>query len=291
MLLRTINSHVEFKQIIGRGTRLFDGKEYFTIYDFVKAYHHFNDPTWGEIDLDESEPYGIPEKCPHCAHAPCICVQEPEQKCPECGKAMCVCGEEPKRITKIMLSDGKVRELQHMIKTSFWSPEGKPVSAEEFLKSMFGVLPELFKSEDELRKIWSKPDTRKRLLEELNDKGFPKQQLEEFQKVLNAEDSDLYDVLAYVAFQSKIINRLSRAERAKVHFDHYDTKQQEFLDFVLRQYVRDGVDELDDSKISDLLILKYHALADAKKELGNIPSIRQTFIGFQEFLYEEREVG
>jgi len=44
--MRSINSMIEFKQIIGRGTRLYDGKDYFTIYDFVKAHHHFNDPEW-----------------------------------------------------------------------------------------------------------------------------------------------------------------------------------------------------------------------------------------------------
>ena len=52
VLMRPINSMIEFKQIIGRGTRLFDGKDYFTIYDFVKAYEHFNDPEW------DGEPHG-----------------------------------------------------------------------------------------------------------------------------------------------------------------------------------------------------------------------------------------
>ena len=152
----------------------------------------------------------------------------------------------------------------------------------------FGALPELFSNEDELRAIWSKPDTRKRLLEELTEKGFAKQQLTEFQKILNAENSDLYDVLAYIAFHSEILERSDRAERAKVHFVTYDMKQQEFLNFVLSQYVKQGVDELDDSKIWDLLILKYHALADAKKELGDIASIRNTFVGFQTYLYEKK---
>jgi type I restriction enzyme R subunit len=46
VLMRPIGTMIEFKQIIGRGTRLFDGKDYFTIYDFVKAYEHFNDPEW-----------------------------------------------------------------------------------------------------------------------------------------------------------------------------------------------------------------------------------------------------
>lgn len=186
---------------------------------------------------------------------------------------------------KVKLADGKVRQLQHMVSTSFWSPDGKPISAEEFLQSMFGKLPELFKNEDELRAIWSKPDTRKKLLDELQEKGFSKEQLTEFQKVLNAENSDLYDVLAYVAFHSSIIERSERAEHVKQHIGSYTTKQQEFINFVLSQYIKSGVYELDEDKLTALLILKYKAITDAKQALGDIPSIRETFIGFQPYLY------
>lgn len=289
VLLRPVNSMIEFKQIIGRGTRLFDGKDYFTIYDFVKAHHHFSDPDWdGEPEQPETpEPRPQPQPCQYCGQRPCICVREPEPACEVCGYVMCRCNVPPTRMIKVKLSDGKVRQFQHMVSTSFWSPDGTPISAEEFLNSLFGALPALFKSEDELRTIWSKPDTRKKLLEELSEKGFAKQQLQEFQKILNAENSDLYDVLAYIAFHSEIIERTDRATRAKIHFDDYDPKQQEFLNFVLRQYVKQGVDELDDTKIGDLLILKYHAIADAKKELGNIATIRNMFIGFQSHLYDK----
>lgn len=288
VLLRPINSMIEFKQIIGRGTRLFDGKDNFTIYDFVKAHHHFSDPEWDGEPEEPTEPTPRPPKepCNSCGQTPCICAKEPDpEPCPVCGYAYCHCDTPPRRMVKVKLSDGKVRQFQHMISTSFYSPDGRPISAEEFLKSLFGALPELFKSEDELRSIWSKPDTRKKLLEELTEKGFTKQQLTEFQKNLNAENSDLYDVLAYIAFHSDILERTDRAEHAKIHLNNYDPKQQEFLNFVLNQYVKQGVEELDDTKISDLLILKYHAIADAKKELGDIATIRNTFIGFQSYLY------
>lgn len=291
VLLRPVNSMIEFKQIIGRGTRLFDGKDYFTIYDFVKAHHHFSDPEWdGEPEEPETpEPRPQPQPCEICGQRPCICVQEPPaEPCPVCGYVMCRCNIPPRRMVKVKLADGKVRQFQHMVSTSFWSPDGTPISAEEFLKALFGALPDLFKNEDELRTIWSKPDTRKKLLEELSEKGFAKQQLQEFQKILNAENCDLYDVLAYIAFHSDIIERAERADKAKIHLIDYDPKQQEFLDFVLNQYVKQGVDELDDSKIGDLLVLKYHAIADAKKELGDIASIRNTFIGFQTYLYDKK---
>jgi type I restriction enzyme R subunit len=291
VLLRPINSMIEFKQIIGRGTRLFDGKDYFTIYDFVKAHHHFSDPEWDGEPEEPTEPTPRPPKepCNSCGQTPCICAKEPDpEPCPVCGYAYCRCDTPPRRMVKVKLADGKVRQFQHMISTLFYSPDGRPISAEEFLQSLFGALPELFKSEDELRTIWSKPDTRKKLLEELTEKGFAKQQLTEFQKILNAENSDMYDVLAYIAFHSDILERATRADKAKIHLDNYDPKQQEFLNFVLSQYVKQGVEELDDSKIGDLLILKYNAIADAKKELGDIPSIRNAFIGFQTYLYNNR---
>ena len=153
---------------------------------------------------------------------------------------------------------------------------------------MFGTLPELFKSENELREIWSRPDTRKKLWEELKEKGFTKGQLEEFQKVLHAENSDLYDVLAYVAFHSSIIERSASADHSKIHLHTYNTKQQEFLNFVLKQYVTSGVYELGIDKLTPLLVLKYKAISDAKRELGGIDSIRNTFAGFQSFLYDNR---
>ncbi len=287
VLVRPVNSMIEFKQIIGRGTRLFDGKDYFTIYDFVKAHHHFSDPEWdGEPEEPEpTVPRPKPQPCDQCGQSPCICMKEPKDPCPVCGYENCRCDDPPTRMIKVKLADGKVRQFQHMVSTSFWSPDGRPISATEFLQSLFGTLPELFKNEDELRTIWSRPDTRKKLLDELSDKGFAKQQLQEFQKILHAENSDLYDVLAYVAFHVDIIERTVRADKAKIHLNNYDPKQQEFLNFVLTQYVKQGVEELDDTKIGDLLILKYHAIADAKKELGSIPVIRNAFIGFQSYLY------
>ncbi len=290
VLMRPVQQLIEFKQIVGRGTRLYDGKDYFTIYDFVKAYLNFNDPEWdGEpIEPEPPKPGPEPKPCNICGQISCICVKEPEPPCEVCDNSPCTCENPPRRMIKVKLADGKIRELQHMVSTSFWSPDGKPISAEEFLQYMFGTLPELFKSENELREIWSRPDTRKRLLEELKEKGFAKQQLEEFQKVLHAENSDLYDVLAYVAFHSSMIERTARAENAKIHLNNYDPKQQEFLNFVLKQYIASGVYELDEDKLSPLLLLKYHAITDAKRELGEISSIRGTFIGFQTYLYDNK---
>lgn len=290
VLLRPVTSMIEFKQIVGRGTRLFDNKDYFTIYDFVKAYEHFSDPAWdGPPDPPETPvPRPTPQPCNTCQQRPCICEKPVPVPCDECGYIDCRCDGPGGRMVKVKLADGKVRQFQHMVQTSFWSPDGRPISAEQFLQSLFGTLPELFKSEEELRAIWSKPDTRKKLLEALAEKGFAKQQLQEFQKILHAENSDLYDVLAYVAFHADIVERTMRADKAKTYLGTYDPKLQEFLNFVLRQYVKQGVEELDETKIGDLLLLKYHAIADAKRALGDIATIRNTFIGFQTYLYSKQ---
>ena len=287
VLLRPVKQLIEFKQIVGRGTRLFDGKDYFTIYDFVKAYLNFNDPDWdGEPEDPEppiERPTPPPKLCATCGQRPCICLKEPEPPCLVCQQSPCVCPS--RQMIRVKLSDGKVRDLQKMVSTSFWNPDGKPISAEEFLQNLFGELPAFFKNEEELIEIWRKPDTRKKLLDELKEKGFAKEQLEEFQRVLNAQNSDLYDVLAYVAFHSTIIERTIRAERAKIYLHNYDAKQQDFLNFVLKQYINSGVYELDEEKLSPLLLLKYNAINDAKKALGDIATIRKTFIGFQGYLY------
>jgi len=125
-------------------------------------------------------------------------------------------------------------------------------------------------------------------LDELNEKGYTSDQLDDLRSLVQGEDSDLYDVLSYVAYHTSLIPRLERASKANLQIMDYDPKQQEFLNFVLEQYVRDGVNELDDKKLPELLELKYKAIADAKRALGEIKSIRENFIGFQKNLYEDK---
>lgn len=277
VLMRPINSIIEFKQIIGRGTRLFDGKDYFTIYDFVKAYEHFNDPEWDGEPLEPEEP-----KKPRPPKG------EGEGKPEPLGGGG---GEEeppaPPKL-KIKLADGKERTIQHMMATMFYGPDGKPMSAAQFIERLFGELPALFKNEEDLRVLWSKPDTRKALLERLSEKGYGGAELEQIKQIIDAEKSDLYDVLAYIAFALAPITRQQRVEarRAQIFSSYGDEKLQTFLDFVLGEYVKEGVAELDELKLTPLLELKYRNVGDAVRELGSITTIRETFVGFQKHLYE-----
>ena len=292
VLLRPVDSMVEFKQIVGRGTRLFDGKDYFTLFDFVHAHDHFKDPAWdGEPLEPEPAPEGGKSRvCKVCQVKPCVCEKPEKEECEVCHNYPCVCETSEKKIIRVKLSDNKEREIDATVKTSFWSPSGTPISSIEFIQQLFGDLPSFFANEEELRKLWSLPSTRKKLLTELNEKGYTNEQLEDLRLLIHGEDSDLYDVLNYIAYSKELVPRVERATRAKVQLGDYNAKQQEFLNFVLDQYVKEGVDELDDVKLSPLLVLKYKAIADAKKELGEIKTIREAFIGFQEFLYKDRVV-
>jgi type I restriction enzyme, R subunit len=275
VLMRTINSLIEFKQIIGRGTRLYEGKEYFTIYDFVKAHKLFSDPEWdGEpIEVSNGGDKAFPPIAPNPQH---------EAKQPRAEY-------EANKKVRVKLHDGKERTIQHISVTTFWGPDGKPISATEFLTLLFGQLPEFFRDEDELRALWSLPDTRKKLLEGLAEKGFGKDQLGEMQKIIDAENSDLFDVLAHVAFALQPISREARASvaRGEIH-DHFSDKQQAFLDFVLAHYVKEGVEELEQEKLTKLLRLRYHdSISDAVADLGgDIDAIRNLFTGFQHYLYQ-----
>jgi len=174
-----------------------------------------------------------------------------------------------------------------MISTSYWSADGKPISAEEFLQNLYGVLPDFFTNEEELRAIWSDPITRKAFLDKIAGVGFGKEELSAMQKMIEAEDCDLFDVLEYISFARPKITRINRVIKAKDHiFNGLDDKHKDFLDFVLSKYIESGVDQLDQEKLPSLLMLKYNTLPDAMEHLGNVEDIRTTFISFQKYLYE-----
>ena len=272
VLMRPVNSMIEFKQIVGRGTRLYDGKDYFTLHDFVRAYLHFSDPEWDGEPLEPEVPQ--PRSSDNDGERP---GPEAPQPPPD---------PRPAKI-KVKLADGKVRQLQSMVATTFWSADGRPMSAAQFLEGLFGALPEFFRDEDQLRELWSDPATRKALLDGLAGKGFGREALAEMQKAIEAQDSDLFDVLAYVAYTRAPIPRSERAIRAKagLHDTYRSNRHLAFVEFVLDHYVEEGVDELDIEKLTPLLRLKYNAIADAAADLGTPEQIRQTFIGFQKYLY------
>jgi type I restriction enzyme R subunit len=268
VLLRPINSMIEFKQIIGRGTRLFDGKDYFTVYDFVKAHQHFSDPEW---DGDPEPPEG-PTAGPGAG---------PRE------------GRDPKpRPEKVVVKLGAGRELEidYMIATTFWGPNGEQVTAAEFLKLLFGELPNFYKDENDLRRIWSDPLTRIELLTKLDQSGFARADLQKIQELIAAEDSDLYDVLAFVSFNTARKTREDRAELARRRISvGTEERARDFIEFVLRHYVETGVQELGPDRVSPLIELKYGTLAEGLSALKmDAAQAREAFLSFQRHLYSEQ---
>jgi type I restriction enzyme R subunit len=187
----------------------------------------------------------------------------------------------------VKLANGKERHIQHMMATTFWHTDGTPMLAQQFMELLFGRLPDFSQSEAELRRLCSATDTRAKLLQGLAEKGFGHNQLAEMQKLIEAEKSDLFDVLANVAYALPPVTRADRADLARVHInDQFNIKQQAFLDFVLSHFVTVVVEELNQTKLTPLLRLKHHdSIADAVADLGKPDAIGKVFAGFQRYLY------
>ena len=281
VLMRPVNSMIEFKQIIGRGTRLFEGKHYFTIIDFVNASHQFAQPDWDGEPLPPDEDDG--DETPRVPRAPKTPPEGTEGDGDDGGS-----GESNGKV-RIKLSDGKVREIQSMSSTMFLV-DGRPISAEEFFKRLFDILslPELIGTEAKLREVWASPITRRDLLSKIEQAGCSKADLLAVQKMIDAENSDLFDVLEYIAYAQPPISRADRVSASQTNiYAMLNAAQREFIAFVLSKYVEGGVDELDDSKLSAMIHAKYHTIEDAERQLGDLANVRETFIQFQKHLYQQ----
>lgn len=273
VLMRPIRSMIEFKQIIGRGTRTYDGKDFFTIYDFVRAHENFNDPEW------DGEPMP-PEGEPRAPSEPRSLPPEP----PEGGEPGSE--DEPRVRLEIRLADGKARSIRYLATTTYWGPDGRPMSAQQFLERLFGDLSDLIPDEDELRRTWSDPDNRERFLAVLAQRGYDAGNLAELRRLIDATDSDLFDVLAYIRFTTPPKTRTARADRVRSEdLGESTDDMRQFLLGVLRAYEAHGETELAPAKIGDMLTARFGSFSDARKRLGDVQTIRDAFASLQKGLY------
>ena len=293
-LMRPVNNMVEFKQIIGRGTRLFDDKYYFTIYDFVGASRNFQDAEW------DGDPF-----CPICGNYPCTCnkkqKQYPEDEtednptilgepvpCPICGHLPCTCdgGGVQKQKIIVRLSAQRTFELKTKWTEKFQFGD-ELISIEEFIQKLFGRLPSFFSGPEDLRKQWEHPDTRHALLNQLEQEGFHEEKLQKMQLVMGREDCDLLDVLEYLAYETTPIEREKRVELVRQDYYKQQTKaQKEFIDFLIAQYLRNSYHEFTSDNLGKFINMKYGSIADAKANLAmDVSQIRNQYIEFQRQLY------
>ncbi len=274
VLMRPIASMIEFKQIIGRGTRTFDGKDFFTIYDFVKAYEHFNDPEWDGEPLPP-EPPAAPRSRREVADDPY--PDSPSSEALETG--------EPLQKTIVKLADGRERSIRYLSATTYWH-EGRQITAQQFMAQLFGDLGTLVADEDALRAVWSDPDRRESFLQRLSDMGYDSDRLDDMRRLIDAPNSDIFDVLAYVRFTLAPLARSERAAAARATgLGGYEPEMREFLDYVLRAYEVHGVPELAPGKITNFLRIRYGGTNDAKRVLGSTAVIREAFIDIQGHLF------
>jgi type I restriction enzyme R subunit len=271
VLIRPVRSMIEFKQIIGRGTRVFDGKHFFTVYDFVKAYEHFNDAEWDGEPLPPDQPPDRPGPGEEPPYKPVDHTGEPR---------------EPRKKVVVKLADGKARRIQYIASTSYWSREGKPISGQQFIDEMFGDLADVLPSVDELREAWSEPRRRAAFLQRMAEMGYDADRLKDMQRLIDAPDSDIFDVLAYVRFALVPLKRQTRVLNARADgLNGYEREMRSFLDYVLEAYEKDGIEELSLDKLPDFLRIRYGGTNDAKRLLGSIPDIQNAFVDIQRRLF------
>ena len=277
VLLRPVNNIIEFKQIIGRGTRLYDKKPYFVVYDFVNASKNFEDPQWdGETTFISEQAH----KTKNINDKTNIAEDIDNEDNAEHKK---------KELIKITLGDGRKVELYDNGTLFYDKNSQKMISSDEFIKTFLGIIPSFFKSEQDLRKIWKDPSTREKLLKRFEEKGYTlDDEFKKMQELLNAENSDIFDMLEYIAgYNKKLITREERADKCLEQIkDQYEERQLVFIEFVLNEYKYNGIKELYLQKIGDLLIFKYGTIQDAAKTINmNLEDIKNLFYNFQKHLY------
>lgn len=296
VLMRPIQNMVEFKQIIGRGTRLFDKKFYFTIYDFVGASNMFKDPDWDgdpycpvcgnwpcTCKQEPPRPPQPPKVCPKCGQSPCVCVPEP---CPRCGNLPCTCENPPKKLIDIKLSASRRLSLETTWEQKIFFGD-EFISLSEYVQKLFGRIPEFFSGADDLRDKWSNPETREELLRTLDEAGFAEDKLNLLKNMLKMQKCDLLDVLEYIAYNSTPIERAKRVALVKKQYvDKLKKEQREFDELILQYYVNNGFKELGTDNLKTFISIKYNSMADAKEHLQMSPSeIRTHYFELQRRLY------
>ncbi len=300
VLMRPIDNIVEFKQILGRGTRLFEGKYFFTLYDFVGASKNFKDETWdGDPFCPVCGNYPctcnkVKKICTKCGQYPCVCPPIPPEPCPICGNLPCTCeggGGVPKKTVVVKLST-----LRELTLHTTWDERvqfgDELITIEEYIKRLFGMLPKFLDGEADLRKRWSQPTTRQQLLDLLEQSGFPEDKLEMTRRFLELEKCDMMDVLSFLAYNSTPIDRERRAQILMEEIRKECTEQQkEFVTYIMQLYVQNGFKELGEEKLPTLINMKYKTPFDAVNKLHMQPDqIRNFFLNMQQELYNGKSV-
>ena len=288
VLVSPIRSITEFKQIIGRGTRIFEGKDFFTIIDFVGATNLFYDKEWDDdrktVDIEDitaSDNIDDADKT----------TDEISSNIDNFGDNevdLDVEEEDKKQTNEKVIIEIKGKNLKVIdIETTYVGVDGIPLKTDEYLKLLVGILGEFYNDEQTLRDIWSNPTNRKELLTKLKEMDIDESQLNDLKVMFEAQNSDIYDILTHISFNLDIKTRSERVlsvENSDFTEKYHTNKAKEFIEFVLDRYKKDGVKELEDNNLSTLIKLSGIDKSDLKTAFGSY-KVRDEYFGLQKEIY------
>ncbi|ENY5672197.1 EcoAI/FtnUII family type I restriction enzme subunit R [Campylobacter coli] len=266
VLLANIGSIIEFKQIIGRGTRVYEGKDFFTILDFVGATKLFYDPKWDGEKIEELKEQDEKEK---------ITKEHIKQTKEE--------SKEKKSVT-IHLKGTKLKVLD--ITTTYVGAQGKPLSTKEFLEFLIGKLGEYY-DEAKLREIWSDQKNRERFLKALANDGVDEDALKDLREIFQ-KDCDIYDVLAHLSFNAEIKTRQERVlqvENGEFLKRFQKEKAIKFIEFLLNRYQEYGIKDFDDGLKPLIELSSLGNVRELADEFGGLEILKQSFYDLQREIY------
>lgn len=276
VLDRNIWSIVEYKQIIGRGTRVFDGKDFFTVYDFRWATTKFVDEIW---DWLPEEDFEKEEK-----------ILENKNKKENFEDFLPKDEKIKEKNEKIFVKLGDNREIKILnIETRYLDPStGKHLSSEDFIKKILGELPKFYQNEHDLRLAWADPETREKFLKNLEYIWLDREQIENLKKIFAAEKSDIFDILAYISYGNEMKNRDERSKIAKSILEKYESpKAKDFLQFLLGLYEREWIMSFKKDWLSSKIELFNRWLArEIAAEFGWVQELKQAYYDLQRGIYE-----
>lgn len=288
VLCRVVGSRAEFKQIIGRGTRLrVDyGKEFFNIIDFTgTATQHFADPDFdGEpvqvekVSLDvEGNVRATEVKEP----------EEPSEPSAESGDAE-ITSEESDEPRKFYVDGGSVEVIGHLVYDL--DAEGKKLQVVRYTEYSARTVRSMYPDREALQSAWSKPDTRAEVLRELAERHVS---FDELVASTGQQDADPFDLLCHLAWNAPLLTRRQRAEQARQRalslFAKYGDTAREILSLLLDRYVERGVIQF--NTLSDLLKVdpfdRFGSPSEiANRHFGGVPALREAVGQLQAMLYQ-----
>lgn len=265
-----INSMTEFKQIIGRGTRIREdyGKMFFTIIDFRNVTRLFADPefdgepvviktTQGDIPTDEDEP-DFPDES-----------TESDDGDSYTSSDISIDGDDSGSRAKYYVDDVSVKIINERV--LYYGPDGKLIT-ESLVDYSKKEIRKKFNTLDSFLQTWDKAEQKKAVIEELRNAGIF---IDELQEEVS-KDMDIFDLICHVAFDAPALTRKERASNVKKrnYFTKYGEKAKQVLEALLDKYASEGIENLE-----DITVLKLPEF----QQYGSLKEIMKAFGGKQQY--------